>query len=249
MKKILILPFLIIIKLSTWAQTNSDVADPTLIKLKARILNSADSSAIPYTNIILHRTHSGTITNSEGYFSLEMLNIDSLEVTSVGFRKMIFKIPPSYTSSETLIFYMRPVLYNIGEVTVKGDAQKLEFFEHGQPTDIPLELRGDAFNKKPTVFQSMKSPASYLQYKFSKKEKEKREVRTAMSEEKQWEAFSEKYNKELVMKLTGLDEAYADTFIVWFNAQNLLPYSASEYQVKTSILKNYPLFKQNYHLK
>ncbi len=230
------------------AQDELYVVDPMLVELKAKILSSADSSAVPYANIINHRTHSGTITNNQGVFSLEMLNIDSLEITSVGFKPFILKIPSYYTGYELLTFYMEPVLYNVGEVTVEGEAKKLDYFEHGQPTDIKTELRGDAFNEKPKVLQAAVSPASYLYYKFSKSEKSKREVRAAMAQEEKWNAFSEIYNKEVIMDLTGLNEAYADTFMLWFNAKHLLSYSANSYQVRSTVLANFPSFKQAYKL-
>lgn len=249
MKRISVLLFLNIIRITTWAQTDSDIIDPILIDLKANILSSADSSGVPYANIVLHRTHSGAITNIDGHFSLEMLNIDSLEVTSIGFKKLVIKIPPYYTGHEILTFYMQPVLYNVGEVTVSAGGCAPELFEHGKPIDIPVELRGDAFNSKPSVFQSLKSPASALQYFFSRKEKEKRKVRASIEQNKQWKAFSEIYNKEVIMEITGLNEAYADTFMIWLNAQKVLSYSDNEYKVKTSISKYYPEFKQSYKLK
>ena len=247
MRKIIPLLLLLITVLPAWSQTDSDVVDPMLIELKARILSSADSSAIPYANIILHRTHSGTITNGEGYFSLEMLNIDSLEVTSVGYKRTILKIPSYYTGFDELTFYMDPVLYNVGEVTVEGEAQHLDYFDHGNPTDLPPELRGDAFNKKPPVIAAIVSPLSFMQY-YGKREKRKRAVREDMSIMKNWEMHAKNYNKEMVMKLTGLNEAYADTFMVWFNGQNVLPYTANEYQVRESIVQYGKLFKMDYGL-
>ncbi|HPF50612.1 MAG TPA: carboxypeptidase-like regulatory domain-containing protein [Draconibacterium sp.] len=242
-----ILTFLIFTLLISYARAQDDaLVDPILIELKAKILSSADSSAVPYANIILHRTHSGTITNSEGYFSLEMLNIDSLEVTSVGYKRTILKIPSYYTGFETLTFFMEPILYNVGEVTVEGKSQSMDFFEHGAPTDLPPELRGDAFNEKPPLIAAFFAPASYLQYYLSKREKRKRAVREDMTIQKNWEMLSQNYNKEMVMKLTNLNEAYADTFMVWFNAQNVLPYTASEYQVRESIVQYSKLFKADY---
>jgi len=246
MQKILAILTLLLIFSGARAQDDSGLVDPILIELKAKLLSSADSSAIPYANIILHRTHSGTITNNDGYFSLEMLNIDSLEVTSVGYKKTILKIPSYYTGFETLTFYMEPVFYNVGEVTVEGEAQQLDYFEHGQPTDISPELRGDAFNEKPPVLAAFFNPISYWQYHLSKREKRKREVREAISLQKNWEMHSKNYNKEMVMKLTGLTEAYADTFMVWFNGQNVLPYTANEYQVRESIIQYSKLFKLDY---
>ncbi|AHW61920.1 hypothetical protein FH5T_11090 [Draconibacterium orientale] len=232
---------------SVWAQDEEYPVDPMLIELKAKILSSSDSSAVPYANIINHRTHSGTITNGDGIFTLEMLNIDSLEITSVGYKTFILKVPSYYTGYEMLTFYMDPVLYNVGEVTVEGEARQLDYFEHGNPTDLDPTLRGDAFNEKPPIIAALVSPLSFAQY-YGKREKRKRQVREDMAIMKNWDMHSKNYNKEMVIKLTGLNEAYADTFMMWFNGQNVLPYTASEYQVRESIVQYYKLFKLDYDI-
>ncbi|MDX8341375.1 hypothetical protein SLH46_19405 [Draconibacterium sp. IB214405] len=247
MYKYLLLLLFVLTGVFAWAQDEDYPIDPMLIELKAKILSSSDSSAVPYANIINHRTHSGTITNGEGIFNLEMLNIDSLEITSVGFKPYILKVPSYYTGYDMLTFYMEPVLYNVGEVTVEGDAQQLDYFEHGNPTEVDPTLRGDAFNEKPPVVAALFSPLSFAQY-YGKREKRKRQVREDMAIMRNWEMHSRNYNKEMVMKLTGLNEAYADTFMMWFNGQNVLPYTASEYQVRESIVQYYELFKMDYDL-
>ena len=40
------------------------------------------------------------------------------------------------------------------------------------------------------------------------------------------------------MEVTGLNEAYADTFMIWLNAQKVLSYSDSEYKVKKHQYQN-----------
>jgi hypothetical protein len=176
-----------------------------------------------------------------------MLNIDSLEVTSVGYEKTILKIPTYYTGYELLTFYMQPVLYNVGEVTVKGEAQNLDYFDHGAPTTISPELRGDAFNEKPPLIAALVNPLSFMQY-YGKREKRKRKVREEMAVMRNWDMHSRNYNKEMVIKLTGVNEVYADTFMMWFNGQNVLPYTASEYQVREAITQYYQIFKSDYDL-
>jgi hypothetical protein len=247
MYKYLLLLLIVLMSFSVWAQDEEYPVDPMLIELKAKILSSSDSSAVPYANIINHRTHSGTITNGDGIFTLEMLNIDSLEITSVGYKTFILKVPSYYTGYEMLTFYMDPVLYNVGEVTVEGEARQLDYFEHGNPTDLDPTLRGDAFNEKPPIIAALVSPLSFAQY-YGKREKRKRQVREDMAIMKNWDMHSKNYNKEMVIKLTGLNEAYADTFMMWFNGQNVLPYTASEYQVRESIVQYYKLFKLDYDI-
>lgn len=217
--------------------------DPILIRFQAKIISAADSSVVPYANIINNRTHSGTITNANGYFTLEMLNIDSLIVSSVGFQKSVLKVPRNYNEYQVYTFVLRPVNYALGEVQVKGDKPGVDLgFKTGQPTTIAPELRGDAFNDRPPILAAFFNPVSYWQYYLSKRERRKRKVREAMQIEKNWKMHSKNYNKEMVMKLTGLDEAGADTFMVWFNSQNVLPYTSSEYQVRASIIEYYKLY-------
>lgn len=239
-----ILLFLLIFSLQSFAQDDDPIIDPVLIRLQARIISALDSSAVPYANILNTRTHSGTITNSDGYFSLEMLNIDSLIVSSIGYQKSVIKVPYNYSGQTTLVFIMLPSNYAIGEVNVQGDKPKVNLgFETGKPTDIAPELRGDAFNEAPPILAAFFNPVSYWQYYLSKKEKRKREVRKAVALEKNWEMHSKNYNKEKVMMLTGLNEMQADTFMVWFNAQDVLPYLSLEYQVRSSIIEYFRYYQ------
>jgi hypothetical protein len=244
LSRIFIILFLSALWISVSGQNEEMEIDPLLINFKARVISASDSSAVPYANIINHRTHSGTITNADGYFTLEMLNIDSLVITSVGYERGILKVPRDYSEYNTLTFIMKPVNYAIGEVKVEGERQRVDLgLGSGKPVDIAPELRGDAYNERPPVLAALFSPVSYWQYYLSKKEKRKRNVREAIALEKNWEMHSKNYNKEKVMMLTGLDEMEADTFMIWFNAQNILPYTSTEYQIRASIIEYYRLYK------
>jgi hypothetical protein len=226
------------------AQIDEEEIDPMLINFKAQVISAADSSAVPYANIINNRTHSGTITNVDGYFALEMLNVDSLVITSVGYEKSVLKVPRNYNEYNTFTFIIKPMNYAIGEVQVKGERQSIDMgLEAGKPIDLDPELRGDAFNERPPIIAALFNPISYWQYHLSKKEKRKRNVREAMALEKNWKMHSKNYNKEKVMLLTGLDEMQADTFMIWFNGQNILPYASTEYQIRASIIEYYKLYK------
>ncbi len=227
------------------AKSQDEIIDPMLIRLKARIVSASDSSAVPYANIINNRTHSGTITSADGYFTLEMLNIDSLVVTSVGYQKEVLKVPYNYNGQNTIVFEMKPVNYGIGEVEVKGKKQEYNLgLDQKKPVNIAPELRGNAFNEKPPIIAALFNPISFLQYYLSGSEKEKRDVREAMALQRNWEMHSQNYNKEMVMKLTGLNEANADSFMMWFNAQDVLPYTSTEYEVRASIVYYFEKYKQ-----
>jgi hypothetical protein len=229
----------------SYAQTDPTLVDPILVNLKARIINSADSTGVPYATIINNRNRSGTITNNDGFFSMDVLNIDSLIVSSVGYQRKVLYIPHNYMGYETLTFTMNPVSYAVREVDVTGEKPKVAGdLGTGKPVDIPMELRGDAFNERPPILAALLNPISYWNYFLSGREREKRDVREAMAIQKYWEMHSQNYNKEMVMKLTGLNEAAADTFMMWFNSQNVLPYTSTEYEVRASIKYYFEKYKE-----
>ena len=236
--------FLVFASFIVLAQDDSDLIDPIIIKLQAKIISAADSSPVPYANIINNRTHSGTISNGEGYFTLEILNIDSLVVTSIGFERSVLKVPANYTGYNTLTFIMLPSNYALREVRVEGDKPKVDLgFETGTVSNIPVELRGDAFNEAPPILAAFFNPISYWQYYLSKKEKRKREVRREMVMQKNWEMHSQNYNKEKVMMLTGINEMEADSFMIWFNGQDVLPYLSSEYEVRATVIEFFHYYR------
>jgi hypothetical protein len=228
------------------AQETDAGADPILIRLKAQLVSAGDSMPIPYANILNPRNRTGTSTNAGGFFSLEMLNIDSLSVSAMGFKNRVIKVPLNYNETKPLIFYIEPVVYLIREVKVTGDKQEVNMngIPVGKESSIPQELRGDAFNEKPPILAAFFNPMSYWQYYLGKKEIEKREVREAIALEKNWEMHSRNYNKEMVMMLTGLNEQEADTFMIWFNSKRILPYTSTEYEVRAAIRNWFEVYKK-----
>jgi hypothetical protein len=243
MSKVFSYLLLVLLFLSCFRVSGQDSGmdtDPILIRLKARIISAGDSMPIPYVNIVYSRNRTGTSSNAGGFFSIEMLNIDTLSLSAMGFKTRVVKIPPKYSEATILTIFMQPIVYALREIQVTAEKPKVNMdgIPVGKSTNIATELRGDAFNEKPPLLAALFNPLSYWQYYLSKREKQKRNVREAIALEKNWEMHSQNYNKDMVMMLTGLSEKEAEAFMIWFNAQNVLPYTSTEYEVRSSI-KNY----------
>jgi len=226
------------------AQESGIDIDPILIRLKAQVVSSGDSMPVPYANIINYRNRSGASTNASGHFSLEMLNIDTLVVSAMGFKARTVRIPRNFSPENTLLIFLDPIVYPLPEVQISGDKARVNMdgIPIGKQSNVPVELRGDAFNERPPVIAALFNPLSYWQYYLSRKEIQKRKVREAIALEKNWEMHSRNYNKEVVMLLTGLNEQQADDFMIWFNAQNVLPYMSTEYEVRASIREYFMIY-------
>ena len=241
---ILVISGLFLLNLSV-AQDFDDEVDPILITLKGKIVSMDDGSPIPYAHVVNMRTHGGTTTDINGKFNMEMLNVDSLAISVMGFKKMYIRVDPNYNENDLFTIQAIPVRFAIKEVEVTGDKQKIDLgLPEGKPLDIDPELRGDGYNSRPPILAAFFTPLSFLQYHLSQKEKEKREVRKAIISEERWQMLSRYYTRDIVMNLTGLNEKEADQFMIWFNSKGMLNHTSSEYDVRAAIIEQYNLWLQ-----
>lgn len=245
------LVLLLVLFISTFhlSAQEEDEIDPMPIRLKGQVLNMADETPVPFAYVLNYRTKSGVTTNEQGYFTMDMLNIDSLAISSLGFTQTTVRVPANHNEMNVLILYAKPMRFALPQVNVEGSQQKvnMEGVPMGKKPDLPPELRGDAFNKKPSVLAAIFNPAGFLHYYTSKREREKRETRQAIVTEKKWEYLSQYYNKELVMELTGLNEYQADSFMIYFNSKGILAQISTEYEVRSAIKEMFKLYRSEGH--
>ncbi len=232
-----------------FAQDDELLIDPILVDLKGQVKNIDDGLPVAYASVVNPRTHGGAITDDNGFFSMEVLNVDSLVVSLMGFTKKYYHIPYDQNEDSLFIIWAKPIRYIIQQIDVTGNSPEVNMdgIPTGKPINISPELRGDAFNSNPPWYAAVLSPASFLQYYLSGKEKEKRAVRAAIISQEEWELLSLYYNKDMVMALTSLNTFEADTFMVYFNSKYLLSARSTEYDIRAAIItefKNYQKEKQ-----
>jgi hypothetical protein len=238
MYRYLLIAFLLVIFINNAESTN--VSDTIPIKINAKLLCIADSTPVPYANIVVCRTYNGTTSNKDGCFSINVLKTDSLIASSVGYKKTVMQIPLYCSVIDTLVFYIQPIKYSLAEVNVMGKAVKGYCFEKEELPEIPLDERPGQ------IYVTI--PISILFDYFSKKQKRIRAAYREFEITKNWEKYSTVYNKETVMKITGLNETYTDSFMIWFNAKKVLPYNSSEYETYNAISQSLTDFLIEYKL-
>jgi len=230
------------------SQETMVLIDPILVQLEGKLVNQIDGTSVSYAHIVNMRDHSGTTAGEDGSFSIEMLNIDSLAVSAIGYQRKYIHIPSDYyKSNELIVFRLEPKRYAIGEVTVNDKYPKLNLYglPTGKPDSIPPELRGDDFNEKPKWYNAVFSPVSFMHYHLSKKEKEKRNVRNEIISQKSWKRISVYYNRDTLMKITGLKEQEVDSFMIYFNAKSPLNNQSTEFDVLDAILIEFRKYKED----
>lgn len=67
--------------------------DPVLVRVKGRVISAGDSMAVPFANVVYTRNRTATSTNTGGFFTMVMLNVDSLFVSAMGFKTKVVRLP------------------------------------------------------------------------------------------------------------------------------------------------------------
>lgn len=235
---------LFLVMLQAWnlfAQTS----DLYLVTIRGKVSDIESGEPIPYAHIINPRSHGGTTSNADGMFSMSMLTEDTLIIRAVGFVDQQLTIE-SFPPENLYEVMMKPVRFLIGEVTVTEDLDMRGRLglPDPDPLDIPIQLRGDAFNEKPPWFAALLTPISFLQYYTSKKEKQKRETLQIINNNEEWLQFSKYHNLENIKRLTGLSGAEADRFMFYCNLNNRLPWFASQMEIEFQIMDLYFKFRR-----
>lgn len=216
-----------------------------MVNVKVQVTSIDDNSPVAYAHVINPRVRGGTTTNADGFFSISMLTEDTLIIRSLGFIDYRFFVS-EYPPKELYQVKMIPVKHLLNEVTVTERSHLKENLglPGAKPLDVPIELRGTAFNEKPPLLAAFLSPLSYAHYFLSDSEKKKRETLKAIKDDKQWNTFATFHNLSTIKKLTGLSGDEADRFMIYCNINNRLPYFASQMEIEFQIMDLYFKFKK-----
>lgn len=128
--------------------SNNAVSQHSL-KISGLIIDRDTEMPIPYTNIGIKNKSTGTVSDYQGYFSIELTeytNSDTIEISRIGYEKIKGSIADfGFTDSEPLIITIKQNMIDLNEFVVNAN------YIEGQKSFgvLPLKSRfGFAFNPK-----------------------------------------------------------------------------------------------------
>lgn len=112
-----------------WAQAQ-DKRDRKVIQLSGIILNADSTDAVPGVNIYVPKKGRGTSSGRFGYFSMPVLEGDSVVFSFIGLKKQTFKVPQNMEDDKiSLILTMEVDEIALAEVEVMPYPTEKEFKE------------------------------------------------------------------------------------------------------------------------
>ena len=105
-----------------------DQQDKKVIQLSGIILNADSTDAVPGVNIYVPKKGRGTVSGRFGYFSMPVLEGDSVVFTFIGLKKQAFKIPEKVENDRiSLILTMEVDEIALAEIEVMPYPTEEEF--------------------------------------------------------------------------------------------------------------------------
>lgn len=105
-----------------------DDRDKKVVQLSGIILNADSTDAVPGVNIYVPKKGRGTVSSRFGYFSMPVLEGDSVVFSFIGLKKQTFKVPDGYENDRiSLILTMEVDEIALAEIEVMPYPTEEEF--------------------------------------------------------------------------------------------------------------------------
>jgi hypothetical protein len=228
--------------------------------LKGKIMDGSTGSEVGFGNVLNYSRHINSYSNSSGEFVLDAGKGDTLVFSALGYYyKKVIVSDSLLRSFLPVKFVMMPRTYEITEAHIFAmgsyDAFRRKILDHNEPrtktqvlaeklSDISRNAARDAFNtaqanRKLDGITLLTVPIR------SPEEKERIALARILEQEKIRDQIYQKFNPEVIKKVTGLKEDDdIIEFIVFcdFSDQYLL--QVNEYDLMTRIAMKYEAFKK-----
>ncbi|MEM6524639.1 MAG: carboxypeptidase-like regulatory domain-containing protein [Bacteroidota bacterium] len=246
MRVTLLIAFLLFSVLNGYAQ------EPR-IELIGQILNAETKEPVPFVHVVNENQKLGTTSNTEGRFWMKMKKSDTLKLSAIGFNPLLFTLKEEVTTMKLYVtlelnsstLELEPVkvfayrneealkraILNT-EVSLEKDSQSIQLdgFYYG-PTKKPKDIHFGPLGI------SVTGPFSILQRKFGKAAKEKKKLSRFNKQSDYRKKIDLKYNREIVLELTGLKEDRVEDFMNFCQLKDTFLGPASEYEIAVVVSK------------
>lgn len=216
--------------------------------LRAKVVSSKDSTVLAGVYVANLSTKTATNTFSDGTFLLPYVQNDTIQLHSIGYEdKLIYTNTLFIPDAIEITIFMQPKVYKLKEIDVSIYPDKESFADDFKDQEISAPEIKTYGAGKPETLEDVEtdlnahiplgSPITFLYSKFSKEAKEKKRLSKAKVQNERERIIKEKYNPQIVQKVTGLaSEEAAKEFMKNCPLEDEFVIRAAEYDIVKAIM-------------
>lgn len=241
---LLLILFVLFSPLMLLAQNEED----TTIRLSGTIVDD-ENQAIPFATISIANSGKGVVSNEEGFFFIRFPKRDTLVLSTVAHEpQYLYFGDTATTDNYDLKIRLGEQTYALEEVTIFAFKDEYAFKKailamDELPEEEQITIPGSYYGPRREVKASPLSPVSFIADRLSKRARYEREAREKIAASKQTNAVAQKYNRDLVGKVTGLQEEKLEEFMMYCRMKEVFVERPNEYEVILAINQCYNDFK------
>lgn len=233
----------------------NDLEGQTVYALEGRLFNRQDSSFVPASNIYTLPGKKGNMSDPNGYFYMEITDIDTLYVSTIGYKSYQIICAEIIEQKDFRIhIFLEPKIYELGTVNILGSMSYEEFKE--ELLDLPLAQDQIVdFDIPWEWYGYMDMPASGgfgvtfsgiftgLYERHGKEGKQKEKIREVQEQQSTKNYIYSKYNPYVIQRATGIDdEEEIIRFMEYCEFSDYFIVNATQSELESALAKKYLVY-------
>lgn len=185
-----------------------------------------DMTGVPLSDVAIAflRNGDGVTSDKDGYFTINVMRAEGLRFSAINYETRTEQVPDSIIDLQVLyLVRMESKHYDLEEYEAVGN-------------DVPLRYRSDVFAEEPPLAAKIIMWPSYLYYRFSKREKTKRDIIKLVEKERAIARFAHVYNIDEIAKLSGFSGDTLEQCVIHCNEHVKITLQDTEEIVKHKML-------------
>jgi len=205
------------------------------VRVAIRLVDMNTAKPVPYAAVRILGTKRGLTADSNGFFTLVLVQKDTLKISSLGYNDVYFIKDPSRQTSYYEVVPMRSKIFELDAVQIMARRSKdltnpmlrWEYRAKFQPKIWLFHTP----NGEPPEPASLMSPISYLYERYGRRGKAARKLKDMVAERARKKRVAQKYNAVKVQQWTGLLDDEINEFMRFCPMPDAFVEEASELEI------------------
>jgi hypothetical protein len=232
--------------------TSSDTIGKSYLKyLTGRVISNTDQKPLPSAHILNLNTVEGTITSSDGTFTLGAAVNDTIFISYLGFQSVKLKITNDLLKGNELEISIHEKTINMDEVTVKShkligvlvvDAKNVpeDRYSRIQINGLPQAYEmGNARSNYSSGLNAIFNPVDFWYDKLGSKPKELKRLKKLKEGDQIRNMMEQKFNREVIMDYLDMSRKELNELLSECNYSQSFIERASDLQIIEAFLECY----------